>query len=73
MSLTASKARGGNRAGNETKAGADASSNDANVRQVKLKPIIKEVAEEVEGMWERPSIPCWGVLYTTEHIENCGG
>ena len=46
---------------------------DANVRQVKLKPIIKEVAEEVEGMWEKPSIPCWGVVYTTKHIENCGG
>ena len=46
--------------------------NDANARQVELKPIIKEVAEEVVGKWENASIPCWGVIYTTKYIEKWG-
>ena len=42
---------------------------DANVRQVELKPIIKEVAEEMVGKWEKASIPCGSVVYTTKYIE----
>ena len=41
---------------------------NADVRLVELRPIIKEVAEEVVGIWENASIPCWGVAYTTKHI-----
>ena len=46
---------------------------DANVRQVELKPIIKEVAEEVVAIWEKASIPCWGVVHTTKRIEKMWG
>ena len=46
---------------------------DVNVRQVELKPIIKEVAEEVVGIWQKASIPCWGVVYTAKHIEKMWG
>ena len=45
---------------------------DANVRQVELKPIIKEVAEEMVGKWEKASISCGSVVYTTKYIEKWG-
>ena len=41
---------------------------DANVRQVELKPIIKEVAEEVVGKGEKATIPCGGVVYNKIYI-----
>ena len=45
---------------------------DANVRQVKLKPIIKDVSEEVVGMWEKVLVPCWGVVYGAKRLGKCG-
>lgn len=42
---------------------------DANVRQVELKSIIREVAEEVVGIWQKASVPCWGVDYTEKHLK----
>ena len=41
---------------------------DANVRQVELTSIIREVAEEMVGKWVKASIPCWGVIYIYHKI-----
>ena len=43
-----------------------------NVKQVELKPIIKEVAEEMVGKCEKASISCWDVVYTTKYIGKWG-
>ena len=42
---------------------------DLNIRQVELNPIIREVAEEVVGIWEKASVPCWGVVHTEKELK----
>ena len=42
---------------------------DANVKQEELKTIIKEVAKEVMGIWEKASVPYWGMGYTEKYLD----
>ena len=33
-----------------------------------IKPIIRDVAEEVVSLWRKASVPCWGVDYTEKRM-----
>ena len=44
---------------------------DGNVRRVELKPIIREMAKEVVGIWEKASVACWGASYSEKGLKSC--